>query len=57
MVQAPPTRGAAFQHQHALAGAGQVSSAGEAVMTCADDDGVPRTGSELGKGRGEADLA
>ncbi len=48
---------AALQHQDALAGAGQVGCAGEAVMTCADDDGVPWTGSELGNRRREADLA
>jgi hypothetical protein len=55
-ASAPDAR-AAFQHQDALAGASEVSSAGEAVMTRADDDGVPWTGSELGKRRREADLA
>ena len=47
----------AFEHQDALAGACQVGSAGEAVMTGADDDGVPRPRSQLRNGLREADLA
>ena len=57
MVQAPPTRGAAFEHQDALAGACQVGGAGKSVMAGADDDGVPRPGSKLSNGFGQANLA
>ena len=32
---------AALEHQHALAGAGEIGGAGEAVVAGADDDGVP----------------
>jgi hypothetical protein len=49
--------GTAFEHQDTLAGACQVCGAGKAVMTSADDDGIPSTRSELGKGLGQADLA
>ena len=49
--------GTAFEHQHTLAGARQVGRAGEAVMTSANDDGIPGTGGKLRNGRGKANLA
>ena len=47
----------ALEHQDAFAGACQVGRASEAVMTRADNDGIPGAGSELGNGLREADLA
>ncbi len=49
--------GAAFEHQHALAGTRQVCRASEAIVAGANDDGIPGTGGQLSKGLGEADLA
>ena len=45
--------GTAFEYQHALAGTRQVGCASEAVMTGADDDGIPAPGGkfEMGSGR------
>ncbi len=48
---------AAFQHQHTLAGTRQVRCAGEAVMTGANDDGIPGAGGKLRDGLGKANLA
>jgi hypothetical protein len=33
-----------FEDENTLAGAREIGSAGEAVVACADDDGVPRFG-------------
>ena len=48
---------AALEHEHGLAGAGEVGGAGEPVVAAADDDRVPVAGGELLHGRGQADLA
>src|ERR1700678_499334 len=47
----------ALEHQDALAGACQVGSASEAVVTRTDDDDVPLLGRQLRDGLWEADLA
>ena len=49
--------GTAFEHQHTLAGTRQVGSTGEAVMTGANDDGIPATGGKLSNGLREANLS
>ena len=48
---------AGFEDEDLLACAGEVGSAGEAVMTCADDDDIPGLAGEVGDGCGEAELA
>jgi len=47
----------AFDDEDTLAGAGEISGAGEAVVTGADDDCVPAACGELADGDGEADFA
>ena len=49
--------GAALNDQYTLAGAGEIGGAGETVVACADDDGVPAARGEVADGGGEADLA
>jgi hypothetical protein len=44
--------GAALDDQNALAGAGEIGRAGEAVVARADDDGVPGLGGEVRMGMG-----
>ena len=48
---------APLEHEHGLAGPGEVGRAGEAVVAAADDDRVPVAGGELLHGRGQPDLA
>ena len=48
---------AALEHEHGLAGLGEVGRAGEAVVAAPDDDRVPVAGGELRDGRGQPDLA
>ena len=57
MVQAPPTRCAALDNQHALAGARQISRAGQAVVAGADDDGIPGFGRQFANGNRQPDFA
>ncbi len=47
---------AALEHEHRLAGAGEVGGGGEAVVAAADDDDVPVLGGELGDRGGQPDL-
>ena len=48
---------AAFDHEHAQAGPGQVGRAGETIGAGADDDHVPGFGGELADGDGQPDFA
>ena len=57
MVHAPPTRARLSMHEHTLAGARQVSRAGEAVVAGADDDCVPGFGGQFADGDGKPDFA
>ena len=56
MVQAPPTRGTALDDEDALAGAGEIGGAGEAVVAGADDDDVPGAVGEGANGSGKSDF-
>ena len=48
---------AQLEHQHPVAGAGQIGGRGEPVVAAADDDRVPLAGGELGDRRRQADPA
>ncbi len=48
---------AALEHEHALAGAGQVGGGGQAVVAAADDHRVPVPRGHLGDGHRQPDLA
>ncbi len=50
-------RCAAFEHQHALARAREISGAREAIVPGADDQRVPAFGGEFVDRRGQADEA
>jgi hypothetical protein len=47
---------AALENENALAGAREIGGAGEAIVTRADDDCVPRSAGEFTDGSGKSDF-